>query len=86
MTNEFNSVLYTGVTNNIKRRVERHKEKLNKGFSKKYNVNKLIFFEHFSSIEDAIAREKQIKGGSRKKKMLLIESLNKGWKDLHETL
>ncbi len=69
MTNEYNSVLYTGVTNDLKKRVYQHKEKMNDGFTSKYNVNKLIYYEHFTNIEEAIAREKQIKAGSRDKKI-----------------
>jgi putative endonuclease len=86
LTNEFNSVLYTGVTNNLKKRVYEHKEKINTGFTSKYNVNKLVYYEHFTNIHDAIAREKQIKAGSRKKKIQLIESLNIQWQDLYESI
>ena len=86
MTNEYNSVLYTGVTNDLKKRVYEHKEKINEGFTSKYNVNKLVYYEHFTDINDAIAREKQIKAGSRKKKILLIESLNKKWEDLYDNI
>jgi putative endonuclease len=86
MTNEFNSVLYTGVTNDLKKRVYEHKEKMTEGFTSKYNVNKLVYYEHFTNINDVIAREKQIKAGSRKKKILLIESINIKWKDLYESI
>lgn len=86
MTNEFNSVLYTGVTNNLKKRVFEHKEKNKTGFTSKYNVNKQVYYQHFTNINDAIAREKQIKGGSRKKKIQLIEELNKKWEDLFESI
>jgi putative endonuclease len=77
--------LYTGVTNDLRRRVYEHKEKLVKGFTSKYNCDKLVYFEHFDHIDDAIAREKQIKAGSRKKKLDLINSLNPEWVDLYFT-
>ncbi len=80
MTNKRNTVLYTGVTNNLKRRIYEHKVKMTEGFTRKYNITKFV------NIENAILREKQIKGGSRKKKIELINSLNKGWKDLYEEL
>ena len=82
MTNKTNRVLYTGVTNDLERRVYEHKEKLVKGFTKKYNVNKLVFHEICADIEGAIAREKQIKGWLRRKKVALIESVNSEWRDL----
>ncbi len=82
MTNPTNTVLYTGITNDLVRRVWEHKEKLTDGFTKKYNVVKLVYYEIFSTAYDAIAREKQIKAGSRKKKIDLIESVNSEWKDL----
>ncbi len=84
MTNRKNTVLYTGVTNNLRRRVYEHKEKLVKGFTKKYNITKLVYCEIFDRIENAIMREKQIKGGSRQKKIDLINSMNKDWRDLYE--
>jgi putative endonuclease len=83
-TNRKNTVLYTGVTNNLRRSVYEHKEKLVKGFTKKYNITKLVYCEVFDRIEDAIMREKQIKGGSRQKKIDLINSMNKDWRDLYE--
>lgn len=86
MTNKNNTVLYTGITNDLKRRMYEHKEKLNNGFTKRYNVNKLVYFEVYSSPYDAIAREKQIKAGPRKRKIELINSLNKDWNDLTESL
>ncbi len=82
MTNKSNTVIYTGVTNDLKRRVYEHKEKLIDGFTKKYNVNKLAYFEFASDINSAIQREKNIKAGSRQKKIDLINSMNKEWKDL----
>ena len=85
MTN-LSRTLYTGVTNNLVRRVYEHKNKLIEGFTKKYNITRLLYFEVFNNIEDAIRREKQIKGWVRKKKIALIESINPEWKDLYEEL
>ena len=82
ITNYSNTVLYTGVTNNLERRVYEHKHKLIKGFSSKYNLNKLVYFEVGPDIRAAISREKQIKAGSRAKKIALIEAVNSTWKDL----
>jgi putative endonuclease len=75
-------VIYTGVTNDLKRRVYEHKEKLIDGFTKKYNINKLVYFESTNDVYSAIRREKQIKADSRKKKINLINSINKEWTDL----
>ena len=86
MTNKDNSVLYTGVTNDLIRRVYEHKEKLIIGFTKKYNVTKLVYYEIFENSYDAITREKQIKAGSRKKKLDLINKFNKEWKDIYYDL
>ena len=86
MTNKANTVLYTGVTNNIKRRVCEHKQKLVDGFTKKYNIVKLVYCETFGDSVSAIRREKQIKAGSRKKKEELINGINKEWHDLYEQL
>ena len=86
MTNKYNTVLYTGVTNSLGSRVFQHKEKLVKGFTQRYNVNKLVYFEEFDDINKAIAREKQIKAGSRQKKLDLINRFNSEWKDLSEYL
>jgi putative endonuclease len=86
MTNRNNTVLYTGVTNNLKRRVYEHKSKLVDGFTKKYRINKLVYYEEFGGIYKAITREKQIKGGSRKKKIDLINNMNSNWHDLYEEL
>jgi putative endonuclease len=83
MTNTYNTVLYTGVTNDLGRRVWEHRNKVNKSsFTSMYNIHKLVYYESFLYILDAIKREKQIKGGSRKKKIQLIEKKNKDWKDL----
>jgi putative endonuclease len=86
MTNKTNSVLYTGVTNDLVRRVYEHRNKLVDGFTKKYNVDKVVFYEVCEDINSAIAREKQIKGGSRAKKIKLIEDMNINWHDLYERL
>ena len=86
LTNKRNNVLYTGVTNDLQRRVYEHREKLGEGFTAKYNVNKLVYYEETESIEAAIMREKQIKGGSRQKKVDLIEGMNPHWKDLYKDL
>ena len=82
LTNKINTVLYTGITNNLERRIFEHKSKYFKGFTAKYNVNKLVYYEIYSDIYEAIQREKQIKSGSRQKKIDLIQSLNPKWKDL----
>ena len=80
-------MLYTGVTNDLKRRVNEHKMKLNpRSFTSAYSINRLVYFEEFMFVRDAIAREKQIKGGSRKKKIELIEKSNKDWNDLYPGL
>ncbi|MGZ4117187.1 MAG: GIY-YIG nuclease family protein [Bacteroidia bacterium] len=83
LTNPNNTVLYTGITNDLENRTLQHKEKINNNsFTSKYNVEKLVYYEIFSTAKDAIAREKQIKAGSRKKKELLIKLTNPTWKDL----
>ena len=84
MANKYNSVIYTGVTNNLERRVYEHKSGLIEGFTKKYNVHKLVYFEHYNEPKIAISREKQIKGFSRSKKNYLIEKDNPYWIDLAE--
>ncbi|HBG81727.1 TPA: excinuclease ABC subunit C [candidate division CPR2 bacterium] len=86
MTNKANMVLYIGVTNNLQKRLWEHKEKLVEGFTKKYNVNELVYYEIFDNIENAILREKQIKAGSRQKKMELIDRFNPEWKDLYDDI
>jgi putative endonuclease len=82
LTNKNNSVLYVGVTNDIVRRIWEHKSKLIEGFTKKYNIDKLVYYEEFDDPNSAIAIEKQLKASSRKKKLDLINSFNKDWKDL----
>ena len=84
LTNKHNTTLYTGVTNNLERRLYEHKNKLVDGFSKQYNLYKLVYFEDTGDVKSAIAREKQIKGWTRVKKNGLINSVNPEWKDLSE--
>ena len=86
MANVRNTVIYTGVTNDLKRRVYQHKEKLTGGFTSRYNTSKLVYYEVFQDIANAIVREKQIKGGSRQKKVQLVNSVNKEWRDLYGEL
>jgi putative endonuclease len=83
MTNQWKSTLYTGVTADLRKRNYQHKNKTStKSFSAKYNLSKLVYFEVFHNIEEAIAKEKQIKSGSRSKKIALIEEMNPEWNDL----
>lgn len=86
LSNKNNTVIYTGVTNELKQRVYEHKKKMIDGFTKKYNVNELLYFEFTSDINSAIQREKQIKAGSRQKKIDLVNSINKEWKDLYNEI
>ena len=86
MTNIGNTVLYTGITSDLKKRVYQHKEKLGDGFSKKYNIAKLVYYEVFEDPENAISREKQIKAGSRQRKIDLINRINGEWLDLYEEI
>ena len=86
LTNWNNKVLYVGVTNDLKRRVYEHKHGLTEGFTRKYNVHKLVYYEVSEEIESAILREKQIKGGSRQKKNELVEKFNPKWEDLWDQL
>ena len=83
LTNRPNGTLYTGVTSNLRQRIWQHKNKTTKGFSNKYNLTILVYYELLEDMYQAISREKQIKAGSRKSKVMLIESLNKDWKDLY---
>lgn len=86
MTNSGNRVLYTGVTSNLQARCEEHlTKKYPDSFTARYNVNKLVYYERFGDITMAIEREKQIKGGSRKRKISLIETYNPSWANLYET-
>jgi putative endonuclease len=87
ITNQYNKVLYTGVTADLRARIWEHKTKFYPtGFTAKYNCNKIIWYESFHNIEEAIAREKQIKGGSRKDKEALINGMNPAWKDLWDDI
>ena len=84
LTNWKHTVLYTGVTNNLYRRMQEHREKKGNKFSSRYNLNKLVFVETTERMEEAIAFEKQIKAGSRKKKIELINTTNPDWNDLYD--
>lgn len=86
MTNKRNGTLYTGVTSNLLKRVYQHKYPVTPGFTKKYNCKLLVYFEIYDDIWNAITREKQLKAGSRKKKLQLIEGFNPYWNDLYESL
>lgn len=86
LSNKRNGTLYTGVTSNLVKRIFEHKEKVVSGCSAKYNLDLLVYYEEWWSIEEAIQREKQLKAGNRKKKLSLIESINPDWKDLSEYL
>jgi putative endonuclease len=86
MTNQRKTVLYTGVTNNLSKRVEQHKKKVVKGFTKRYNLERLVYFETFDDGYTAITREKQIKAFSRQKKVEIINKMNQEWSDLSERL
>ena len=85
-TNLRRTALYTGVTGELKKRVWEHKQKLVDGFTSQYNANRLVYYETCGDVLAAIAREKQIKGGSRKKKIALIEKSNPAWRDLYDEL
>ncbi|MFD2727726.1 GIY-YIG nuclease family protein [Hyunsoonleella rubra] len=84
LTNQNNTVIYIGVTSNLEKRIYQHKTKALKGFTAKYNCDKLVYFETFSDINDAIAREKQLKSGNRKRKENLINEDNPEWNDLSD--
>jgi predicted GIY-YIG superfamily endonuclease len=86
MASKRNGTLYTGVTSNLARRAYEHREGLTPGFTTRYGCKRLVFYEHYERIDEAIAREKQIKGGSRANKVALIEAMNPEWRDLYETL
>jgi putative endonuclease len=86
LTNDRHTVLYTGVTNDLARRVSEHREHKVAGFTSRYNVDKPVFYEETSDVRAAIAKEKQIKSGSRQKKLALIGSMNPDWQDLFEDL
>jgi putative endonuclease len=82
LTNWNNKVIYVGMTNDLQRRLYEHKNKSVRGFTSRYNVNKLVYFEHTTDVLQAIAREKEIKKWRREKKNRLVESMNPEWKDL----
>jgi putative endonuclease len=86
VTNKYNTVLYTGVTSDLIRRTYEHKNHLTKGFTEKYNVTKLVYFEQCEDVLGAITREKQIKAGPRKKKIDLINKINPNWNDLYDQI
>ena len=83
LCNRHRSVLYVGVTNNLRRRVHEHKQKMSQGFTAKYNVDQLVYYEFHETMMDAITREKMIKKKSRRGKVLLIEAINREWRDLY---
>jgi putative endonuclease len=84
MTNQHNSVLYTGITHDLAGRVWQHKEGKIEGFTKRYNIDKLVYYESYADVNEAILREKQIKGWLRSKKVSLIEEDNESWEDLSQ--
>jgi len=86
LTNDFNNLLYTGITNDLKRRVSEHKASLTDGFTKKYKINRLVYYETGGDVNGALFREKQIKSGSRKKKLEIINGFNPEWNDLYDDL
>ena len=86
MTNKYDTVLYTGITNDLIRRVYEHKNGLGGGFTDKYSVTKLVYYEDSADARAAIAREKQIKAGSRQKKVDLVNAMNPEWRDLYDDL
>lgn len=85
-TNKRNGTIYTGVTSDLPKRIYQHKNKQIEGFTAQYGCSYLVYFELHDTMETAITREKQIKGGSRQKKIALIEKTNPDWKDLYETI
>ncbi len=86
ITNFYHTVLYIGVTNNLSRRIYEHKQKLQEGFSAKYNLSKLIYYEQFPDITQAIMREKQLKSWNRAWKERLINKINSSWRDLYDEI
>jgi putative endonuclease len=86
LTNYDKTTLYTGVTSDLVKRIYEHKHKFTKGFTSKYYVDRLVYYQVFEDINEAIRREKQIKGGSRQKKIDLINTFNPEWKDLYEEI
>ena len=86
MSNKRNGTIYTGVTSNLSRRVYEHRERLIPGFTSRYGCTLLVWYEYYDRMDDAIAREKQIKAGPRKRKIALIHAMNPDWRDLYEEL
>lgn len=86
MANKRNTVLYCGSANDLVKRVWEHKNNVVKGFTQRYNIHKLVYYEMFETVEDVIKREQQFKGWSRKKKIKLIEQMNPTWRDLYEDI
>jgi putative endonuclease len=86
LTNKYNNVLYVGITNDLIRRTYEHKKNLVDGFTSKYNVHKLVYYDYTEDVMSAITREKQIKGWNREKKINLIKSMNPGWNDLYDEI
>ena len=86
LTNKYNGTLYTGVSSNLPKRIWEHKSKFIKGFTSKYNLIKLVYYEIYEDMYQAISREKQIKAGSLKAKIKLIENNNKNWDDLYREI
>jgi len=86
LANKTNVALYVGVTNDLKRRVYQHKHRLVRGFAARYDIDKLVYYEVFDDAENAIIREKRLKGGSRARKNRLVESMNPQWRDLYDEL
>lgn len=86
LTNKTNTVLYTGVTSNLIKRIYEHKNNAVDGFTKKYMIHKLIYYEPYQNIQEALTREKQLKAGTRKKKEALINSLNPEWTDMYNSI
>ena len=86
LTNKYNTTMYVGVTNNLERRISEHRQELIEGFTKKYHIHKLVYYEFYNNIKDAIIREKQIKGWRRDKKNNLVETLNPEWNDLYDEI
>ncbi len=86
LSNKTNTVLYTGVTNDLKKRVYQHREKLAEGFTKKFNANRLVYYEQTENVEGAIQREKQVKGWNRSRKVEMVSKFNPKWEDLFEKL
>ena len=86
LSNKPNTTLYIGVTSDLVKRIWEHKQKFVKGFTQKYNIDKLVYYEQYENIGAAILREKQLKGGSRKKKIELIENENPQWQDLYDKI